>query len=51
MAWNASVWNEIERHSTSHKGELGELLEDRLELGELDEDGLELGELEEQLGE
>ena len=46
------------RHSASHKGELGELLEDRLELdeleeqlGELDEYGQELSELEEQLGE
>ena len=41
MAWKASVWVKIQRHSTSHKGVLDELLED----------GQELGELEEQLGE
>ena len=40
MAWKASVWVKIQRHSASHKGVLGEFLED----------GQELGELEEQLG-
>ena len=45
------VWNEIQRHSASHRAVLGELLEDVLELGELEEqldeqveDSLGLGE-------